>query len=424
MAANTPHQSLHDFVSAFNSSTSPKEALRLVQDTSKVLTAYVTRQPHSLEVHCTCLAGTLVEECSLPVDASVAELAAKLARTLSKQAEVPMTMLTLFADEGSEVDVTGCLRDHSRLTVKAGLSPDDFGRLMHKAESSVNVELLGECLGNHGEFWKQVALAYPKNFACFAGMDIVEAIRAYLWRFRLPGEAAQIERIIDGFAQSYYHFNSSPSDREHAVMENGTAQDCQEQAQHHSCWDAGVQGWYVNQPLSGPKQVACCAHCGALDGEAGDLVVCKGCEVVHFCRRCRKNASKYGHAVVGMIGYGRACVAARIQAESLGPDWKIVHQQDLSGAGAAEMSVVSEDSKQWALVSPFRSQDSVMVLAYSIIMLTTNLHSANVKDKMKKHEFIKQNMTINEGANFPGDFLSKIFDDIQREELKVRRQAN
>ena len=65
-----------------------------------------------------------------------------------------------------------------------------------------------------------------------------------------------------------------------------------------------------------------------------------------------------------------------------------------------------------------------MVLAYAIIMLTTNLHSSNVKEKMKKHEFIAQNRDVNGGSNFPGDFLAKIYDDVQKEELKVMRKVD
>merc|ERR1711920_694246 len=61
------------------------------------------------------------------------------------------------------------------------------------------------------------------------------------------------------------------------------------------------------------------------------------------------------------------------------------------------------------------------VLAYSIVMLTTNLHSSKVKSKMEKHQFIKQNAGVNGGSNFPGDFLSQIYDDIRQEELKVMR---
>ena len=62
-----------------------------------------------------------------------------------------------------------------------------------------------------------------------------------------------------------------------------------------------------------------------------------------------------------------------------------------------------------------------MVLAYSIIMLTTNLHNANVKDKMTLAQFISQNRQINGGGNFPGDYLAGAYDDIRAEELKVAR---
>jgi hypothetical protein len=125
-----------------------------------------------------------------------------------------------------------------------------------------------------------------------------------------------------------------------------------------------------------------------------------------------------------MIGYGRACVAARSAAGSLGYNQQITSQRSLSGRGPIEISCISERSLNWAPVSPFRNEDSVMVLAYAIIMLTTNLHSAHVKEKMKKHEFIKQNNEVNGGGNFPGDFLSQVYEDIKREELKVMRKAD
>merc|ERR1712217_562576 len=89
--------------------------------------------------------------------------------------------------------------------------------------------------------------------------------------------------------------------------------------------------------------------------------------------------------------------------------------------GRRETAVVSEASLHWERMSPFRSEDAVMVLSFAIIMLTTNLNSANVKNKMKKNEFLKQNREVNAGANFPGDFLSEIYDSIKQEELKVMR---
>ena len=43
----------------------------------------------------------------------------------------------------------------------------------------------------------------------FTGMFFDEAIRAFLMAFRLPGEAQQIDRIMEKFAEKYYRDNSS-----------------------------------------------------------------------------------------------------------------------------------------------------------------------------------------------------------------------
>lgn len=64
----------------------------------------------------------------------------------------------------------------------------------------------------------------------------------------------------------------------------------------------------------------------------------------------------------------------------------------------------------------------MQVLCYAIIMLTTNLHSPTVKAKMVVHEFLQQNVGVNDGDNYPGDYLAAIYTDIQAEELKVMPQ--
>jgi len=434
MAANGPRQSLEvssrstalqDFVTAFNSCETPKDVLKLIHNVNKALTVAISIQSDSVHVSLTTMAGLLVEECTFPLEASVGELATKIQGGHSED-DISMTCMTFLDDDGAETEMSSHLKDHSRLTVKTSLCSGDVGRLMYQAGDRVSVLLLGQCLGHHGDFWKQLAVSYPENFQCFTGMHVVEAIRAYLWCFRLPGEAAQIERIVDGFARSYFHHNTPKGKKEQNAMadDSRAGQEGQESMQREGCWDSGVRGWYVYQPLSGPKLLPCCVHCGALDGEAGDLVPCQGCAVVHFCRKCRRSASRCGHAVVGTVGYGRACVAARKAAGTLGPDLKIAFQRNIQGCGELEISTVSEESWNWVLESPFRTEDSVMVLAYAIIMLTTNLHSVNVKEKMKKHEFIKQNREVNGGDNFPGDFLSEVYDDVLREELKVMRNVD
>ncbi|UJR27887.1 hypothetical protein I4U23_009152 [Adineta vaga] len=82
-----------------------------------------------------------------------------------------------------------------------------------------------------------------------------------------------------------------------------------------------------------------------------------------------------------------------------------------------------------ANLDTFASADTAYVLAYSVIMLTTDLHSKNVKKKMTKEEYIKMNRGINDSRDLPEEFLSKIYDEIENEEIKlkvttVRRGAN
>lgn len=288
----------------------------------------------------------------------------------------------------------------------AGLSVEEAGRLFYDAGERVNVELLGACLGHHADPCKELAQRYPINFSCFAGMDIVSAIRAYLWRFRLPGEAAQIERIVEGFARAYFEHNPPAHSSTYASV---------------GCSNVHDSGWYVEQPRSCEP---CCAHCGALDGDNGvDLRACQGCKLLLFCRKCCKMAHQRGHAVVGAIGYGRACVAAQRREGVVDANGKITYQEVRQSAAGKTTYITTEikDAGAWERASPFRSQDAVMILAFAIIMLSTNLHSVKVKQKMAKHEFLKQNRDVNDGKNFPGDFLSEVYDNVQQQELEVMR---
>ncbi|XP_065569507.1 brefeldin A-inhibited guanine nucleotide-exchange protein 1-like isoform X3 [Artemia franciscana] len=72
----------------------------------------------------------------------------------------------------------------------------------------------------------------------------------------------------------------------------------------------------------------------------------------------------------------------------------------------------------------FASADTAYVLAYSIIMLTTDLHSPQVKTKMTKAQYIKMNRGINDSKDLPEEFLSAIYDQIAGNEIKMRASAN
>lgn len=72
----------------------------------------------------------------------------------------------------------------------------------------------------------------------------------------------------------------------------------------------------------------------------------------------------------------------------------------------------------------FTSADTVYVLAFSVIMLTTDLHSPQVKNKMTKEQYIKLNSGISDNNDLPREYLSQIYDEIAGHEIKMKYTSN
>ncbi|XP_069739883.1 brefeldin A-inhibited guanine nucleotide-exchange protein 1-like isoform X1 [Narcine bancroftii] len=68
----------------------------------------------------------------------------------------------------------------------------------------------------------------------------------------------------------------------------------------------------------------------------------------------------------------------------------------------------------------FTSADTAYVLAYSIIMLTTDLHSPQIKNKMTKEQYIKMNRGIHDSKDLPGEYLSSIYDEIAGKKITMK----
>ncbi|KAM9785485.1 brefeldin A-inhibited guanine nucleotide-exchange protein 2 [Neosynchiropus ocellatus] len=68
----------------------------------------------------------------------------------------------------------------------------------------------------------------------------------------------------------------------------------------------------------------------------------------------------------------------------------------------------------------FASADTAYVLAYSIIMLTTDLHSPQVKNKMTKEQYIKMNRGINDSKDLPEEYLSSIYNEIAGKKIAMK----
>ena len=63
--------------------------------------------------------------------------------------------------------------------------------------------------------------------------------------------------------------------------------------------------------------------------------------------------------------------------------------------------------------------DAAYVLSYSIIMLNTDQHNPQVKNKMTLEQFIRNNRGTNGGADYPRETLEAIFDEIRLNEIKL-----
>ncbi|ETW03596.1 hypothetical protein H310_05005 [Aphanomyces invadans] len=72
----------------------------------------------------------------------------------------------------------------------------------------------------------------------------------------------------------------------------------------------------------------------------------------------------------------------------------------------------------------FSSSDTIMILAYSIIMLNTDLHNPQVKkNKMSKDQFVKNNRGIDNGNDVPKSLLEDIYDDILNTPIQLKGLA-
>ncbi|KAG1907240.1 uncharacterized protein F5891DRAFT_362804 [Suillus fuscotomentosus] len=74
--------------------------------------------------------------------------------------------------------------------------------------------------------------------------------------------------------------------------------------------------------------------------------------------------------------------------------------------------------------TPFKNADAAYILAYSIILLNTDAHSPQIKHRMTKADFIKNNRGINDGESLPEEFLSAIFHDIQGNEIRMKDEVD
>ena len=92
-------------------------------------------------------------------------------------------------------------------------SASDFAKFIFthsSGQSKLSKRRIGEFLGNSHPYNQEVLNCFLAKFD-FADMALDEAIRSLVRQFRLPGEAQQIDRILEKFANIYYFQNNESS---------------------------------------------------------------------------------------------------------------------------------------------------------------------------------------------------------------------
>jgi len=71
-----------------------------------------------------------------------------------------------------------------------------------REDMGLNKRRIGECFGKNCDFTAEVLAAFADTFD-FEGVHLDIALRIYLGFFVLPGESAQVQRIMEAFARAY-----------------------------------------------------------------------------------------------------------------------------------------------------------------------------------------------------------------------------
>uniref|UniRef100_A0A3B4YGN4 Cytohesin 4b n=1 Tax=Seriola lalandi dorsalis TaxID=1841481 RepID=A0A3B4YGN4_SERLL len=75
-------------------------------------------------------------------------------------------------------------------------------------EEGLNKTAIGEFLGEREELHLQTLKAFVELHE-FSDLNLVQALRQFLWSFRLPGEAQKIDRMMEAFATRYCDCNAN-----------------------------------------------------------------------------------------------------------------------------------------------------------------------------------------------------------------------
>ncbi|KAF0760930.1 cytohesin-1 [Aphis craccivora] len=117
-------------------------------------------------------------------------------QTKAKQISIGRKKFNMDPKKGIEFLVEHGLLNHNEADVAA---------FLYKGEG-LNKTAIGDYLGERNDFNERVLREFV-SLHDFTDLILVQALRQFLWSFRLPGEAQKIDRMMECFAERYCQLN-------------------------------------------------------------------------------------------------------------------------------------------------------------------------------------------------------------------------
>uniref|UniRef100_A0A8D8QNM7 Cytohesin-1 n=1 Tax=Cacopsylla melanoneura TaxID=428564 RepID=A0A8D8QNM7_9HEMI len=117
-------------------------------------------------------------------------------QTRAKQMSIGRKKFNMDPKKGIEWLIQHNLLEHTEQGV---------AQFLYKGEG-LNKTAIGDYLGERHDFNEKVLRAFV-DLHDFTDLILVQALRQFLWSFRLPGEAQKIDRMMECFAQRYCQLN-------------------------------------------------------------------------------------------------------------------------------------------------------------------------------------------------------------------------
>lgn len=250
----------------------------------------------------------------------------------------------------------------------------------------------------------------------FCNLSLLSSLRLFLRCFKLPGEAQLIERILEHFSLCFFYSNPIHGDLSNIYKVENDKVVCLVNDEELANKKRYILIDFLNEN-SNKNNVT---H--------GDSVLPNGNET-----DAKKNVDENNNENDSNLNENSTNLKKnnvdnnKDNVNDLHIEEKInlkknvdindyMHKNVYYLSKKIESMSEEEIQKKYVLVE---NSDVIFILTYSIIMLNTDLHNNQVKNKMKLEEFIKNNRGINNGKNIDRIYLENLYNCILNEEIKL-----